>query len=87
MHQDVEHMKSNIVQIIALANLLPVESDVDELDSFMYQTVGHQVVESYAACTGLPLFRKRICGSSLHAVRQSILSASAFDSPSYQAIR
>lgn len=27
------------LQIVALANLLPADDDVDELDSFMFQTV------------------------------------------------
>ncbi|KAI5072248.1 hypothetical protein GOP47_0012354 [Adiantum capillus-veneris] len=51
-------------EIVALANLLPMDESVDELDSFMYQTVGHQVVVAYAQCMGLPLYRRRIRGSS-----------------------
>ena len=31
----------------------------------MYQTVGHQLVSAYAACTGLPLYRRAITGASL----------------------
>ncbi|XP_004493205.1 diphthine--ammonia ligase isoform X2 [Cicer arietinum] len=53
-------------QIVALANLMPVDDSVDELDSYMYQTVGHQIITSYAECMGLPLFRRRIQGSSRH---------------------
>ncbi|MED6215995.1 hypothetical protein PIB30_003643 [Stylosanthes scabra] len=53
-------------QIVALANLLPADDGVDELDSYMYQTVGHQIIVSYAECMGLPLFRKRIRGSTRH---------------------
>ncbi|KAL1352375.1 hypothetical protein HN51_016365 [Arachis hypogaea] len=53
-------------QIVALANLLPADDDVDELDSYMYQTVGHQIIVSYAECMGLPLFRRRIRGSTRH---------------------
>ncbi|MED6148802.1 hypothetical protein PIB30_118274 [Stylosanthes scabra] len=53
-------------QIVALANLLPADDAVDELDSYMYQTVGHQIIVSYAECMGLPLFRKRIRGSTRH---------------------
>ncbi|MQM02160.1 hypothetical protein Taro_034922 [Colocasia esculenta] len=53
-------------EIVALANLLPLDDSVDELDSYMYQTVGHQIVTSYADCMGLPLFRRRIRGSSRH---------------------
>ncbi|WIA29375.1 hypothetical protein OEZ86_011879 [Tetradesmus obliquus] len=51
-------------QVVALANLLPPDSNTDELDSYMYQTVGHQLVAAYAACTGLPLYRRRIHGAS-----------------------
>ncbi|GIL63455.1 hypothetical protein Vafri_17493, partial [Volvox africanus] len=50
--------------IVALANLLPEESAPDELDSFCFQTVGHQLIGAYASCMGLPLFRKRISGTS-----------------------
>ncbi|XP_022719039.1 diphthine--ammonia ligase [Durio zibethinus] len=53
-------------QIIALANLLPADDSVDELDSYMYQTVGHQIIVSYAECMGVPLFRRRIQGSTRH---------------------
>ncbi|KAL8247462.1 hypothetical protein R6Q59_008678 [Mikania micrantha] len=49
-------------EVVALANLLPVNESVDELDSYMYQTVGHQIVVSYANCMGLPLFRRKIQG-------------------------
>ncbi|EOY10896.1 Meiotically up-regulated gene 71 protein isoform 5 [Theobroma cacao] len=32
----------------------------------MYQTVGHQIIVSYAECMGVPLFRRRIQGSTRH---------------------
>lgn len=51
-------------QIVALANLLPVEEEVEELDSYMYQTVGHGAVACYAAAAGLPLYRRAILGGS-----------------------
>lgn len=35
---------------------------VDELDSYMYQTVGHQGIELYAEAMGLPLYREMISG-------------------------
>ncbi|KAL8159664.1 hypothetical protein V2J09_001201 [Rumex salicifolius] len=54
-------------EIVALANLLPADDAVDELDSYMYQTVGHQIVVSYAKCMGLPLFRRRLQGTSRQA--------------------
>ncbi|KAL9163993.1 hypothetical protein ABFS82_06G077900 [Erythranthe guttata] len=53
-------------KIVALANLMPVDEAQDELDSYMYQTVGHQIVVSYAQCMGIPLFRRRIQGSTRH---------------------
>lgn len=34
----------------------------DELDSFMYQTVGHQGIEFYAEAMNLPLFRQLTAG-------------------------
>jgi diphthine-ammonia ligase len=49
-------------EIVALANLHP--EDKDELDSYMYQTVGHQGIEMLAAAMELPLFRKVTQGQS-----------------------
>ncbi|KAK3311254.1 uncharacterized protein B0T15DRAFT_520897 [Chaetomium strumarium] len=42
------------------------EADEDErdLNSFMYQTVGHEVIALYAEATGLPLYRQAITGSA-----------------------
>lgn len=48
--------------IVALANLRP--KDKDELDSYMYQTVGHHAIDMYAEAIGLPLYRHTIQGSS-----------------------
>lgn len=38
---------------------------VDELDSYMYQTVGHQGIELYAEAMGLPLYREVITGAAV----------------------
>lgn len=38
---------------------------VDELDSFMYQTVGHDAIHFYAECMDLPLYRREITGTAL----------------------
>ncbi|XP_041827995.1 diphthine--ammonia ligase isoform X2 [Melanotaenia boesemani] len=54
-------------QIVALANLRPAHTD--ELDSYMYQTVGHQAIELYADAMDLPLYRHTIQGSSLDTSR------------------
>ena len=37
----------------------------DELDSYMYQTVGHNAIDLYAQAIGLPLYRGIIQGSSV----------------------
>lgn len=42
--------------------------DVD-LNSFMYQTVGHQIIPLYAAATGLPLYRHPILGDAKYEGR------------------
>uniref|UniRef100_T1DDZ8 Diphthine--ammonia ligase n=1 Tax=Psorophora albipes TaxID=869069 RepID=T1DDZ8_9DIPT len=51
-------------QVIALANLHP--KDKDELDSYMYQTVGHQGIEKLAQAMELPLYRKITRGNSIN---------------------
>ncbi|XP_066550415.1 diphthine--ammonia ligase isoform X2 [Amia ocellicauda] len=55
-------------QIVALANLRPA-TDKDELDSYMYQTVGHQAIDLYAEAMDLPLYRRTIEGASLEIGR------------------
>ena len=41
------------------------EGDEEEdLNSFMYQTVGHQVIPLYAEATGIPLYRRPITGGA-----------------------
>lgn len=57
------------MQIVALANLLPSQASDDDLDSYMYQTVGHQLVAAYAQCMHLPLYRRAITGQSTEQVR------------------
>uniref|UniRef100_A0A8D3B9I9 Diphthine--ammonia ligase n=2 Tax=Scophthalmus maximus TaxID=52904 RepID=A0A8D3B9I9_SCOMX len=54
-------------RIAALANLRPAHTD--ELDSYMYQTVGHQAIELYGEAMDLPLYRRTIQGSSLDTSR------------------
>ncbi|XP_037341980.2 diphthine--ammonia ligase isoform X2 [Pungitius pungitius] len=54
-------------RIVALANLRPALTD--ELDSYMYQTVGHHAIELYAEVMELPLYRRTIQGSSLNTSR------------------
>ena len=49
-------------EIVALANLYPTDGQ-EELDSYMYQSVGHDAIESIAKCFDLPLFRRPIRGT------------------------
>ncbi|XP_063364886.1 uncharacterized protein LOC134653450 [Cydia amplana] len=50
--------------LVALANLQPQHKD--ELDSYMYQTVGHQSIDLYAEAMGLPLYREVISGTAVN---------------------
>ncbi|KAK4003088.1 hypothetical protein OUZ56_004871 [Daphnia magna] len=59
-------------EIVALANLHPPSNNecntpmVDEMDSYMYQTVGHDAIALYSEATGLPLYRETIRGKSVN---------------------
>lgn len=48
--------------IVALANLYPSDQDTDEIDSYMYQTVGHEAINLYSEAMDIPLFRRKISG-------------------------
>jgi diphthine-ammonia ligase len=50
-------------EIVALANLHPAKCD--EMDSYMYQTVGHDGISMYSDAMGLPLYRREIKGEPL----------------------
>lgn len=41
----------------------------DELDSYMYQTVGHHAIDLYAEALDLPLYRGFIKGTSVNTER------------------
>ena len=56
----------NIVILIAKYKSLSSVFTENELDSYMYQTVGHQAIDLYAEAMNLPLFRGDIKGSSLN---------------------
>ncbi|KAK6519451.1 hypothetical protein TWF281_003285 [Arthrobotrys megalospora] len=68
------HSNANGFHVIALANLHPPvpssqtsdNDDSDDLNSFMYQTVGHTVLPHYASILGIPLYRAPITGSSVN---------------------
>src|SRR3989338_6413144 len=59
-------------EIVCLANLHPPSSShQDELDSWMYQTVGHSAIEAYTNCFDppLPLIRETISVASISGPR------------------
>lgn len=49
-------------ELVALANLYPPTEGSDELDSYMYQTVGHDILSLYSKCIGKPMYRQVING-------------------------
>jgi uncharacterized protein (TIGR00290 family) len=46
------------------AKVLDLGETETDLNSFMYQTVGHQVIPLYAEATGIPLYRRAIVGGA-----------------------
>lgn len=50
-------------EIVALANISP--HNKSELDSYMYQSVGHEAIEFIAAAMDLPLYRENTKGVSI----------------------
>ncbi|KUI66307.1 Diphthine--ammonia ligase [Cytospora mali] len=53
------------------------EAGETDLNSFMYQTVGHQVIPLYAEATGIPLYRRPILGGAVHNGRDYSAAAAA----------
>uniref|UniRef100_A0A1I8AS10 Diphthine--ammonia ligase n=1 Tax=Steinernema glaseri TaxID=37863 RepID=A0A1I8AS10_9BILA len=52
-------------EIVCLGNLHPSQG-LQEIDSYMYQSVGHDGVGYYAEAFGLPLYRQEITGKPLN---------------------
>ena len=73
------HCLQNGHRVVALANLYPPappnKPDEDaslenkDMNSFMYQTVGHQVIPHYAEALAMPLYRRQIAGSAVQTGR------------------
>ncbi|KOS19334.1 Diphthine--ammonia ligase [Escovopsis weberi] len=57
------------------------EAEEADLNSFMYQTVGHEVVPLYAGATGIPLYRKAIRGGAVHHERDYAYAAAHGEGP------
>ncbi|POS87535.1 hypothetical protein EPUL_003884 [Erysiphe pulchra] len=69
------HCLENGHKIVALGNLYPPSSldldqnenkDDSDMNSFMYQTVGHMVIPQYEKALDIPLYREPIIGTALH---------------------
>jgi len=58
------HCVKNGHEIVALATLGP-EAGTDELDSYLYQTVGQDAIHLVAEALRLPLYRQTIRGTPL----------------------
>lgn len=71
------HCIQNGHKVVALANLYPTPPEgviadapeKEDINSFMYQTVGHTVIPLYADALQLPLYRQQIRGSSTQTGR------------------
>ena len=46
--------------LVAIANLMPPSSEIEEMNSFMYQSAAHNAIPLMAECLGVPLFRQEI---------------------------
>ncbi|KAK6334009.1 hypothetical protein TWF696_002519 [Orbilia brochopaga] len=67
------HSNANGFKVVALANLYPAlsastleQTASDDLNSFMYQTVGHNVLQHYSRILDIPLYRAPIKGASIN---------------------
>ncbi|OJJ44513.1 hypothetical protein ASPZODRAFT_18092 [Penicilliopsis zonata CBS 506.65] len=58
------HCLANGHTVVALANLHPASQEEEDIDSFMYQTVGHGVIPLYEEALGIPLYRAEIQAGS-----------------------
>ena len=47
-----------------------VGEEGDDIDSFMYQTIGHSIVPLYEEALGIPLYRRAITGRAVNAERE-----------------
>ncbi|KAJ5129869.1 uncharacterized protein N7515_005908 [Penicillium bovifimosum] len=76
------HCIRNGHKVVALANLYPEpknksttnpntqnEEDEEDLDSFMYQTIGHSVIPLYEQALHIPLYRQPITGGAVDTAR------------------
>ncbi|KAJ4370569.1 hypothetical protein N0V83_005090 [Neocucurbitaria cava] len=65
------HCQQNGHTIVALANLYPTRctNDDEDINSYMYQTVGHSVIPLYEQALNIPLYRQEITGKAVDSSR------------------
>lgn len=67
------HCRQHGHNVVALANLHPptnrTDAEEEDMNSYMYQTIGHQIIPHYASALDLPLFRREIAGSAVQTGR------------------
>lgn len=71
------HCQANGHEVVALANLHPTQSTSgnEDIDSYMYQTVGHSIIPLYEQALGIPLYRQEITGTAVNSSRDYEQSA------------
>ncbi|MCJ1287201.1 hypothetical protein MMC26_006549 [Xylographa opegraphella] len=88
------HCLANNHTVVALANLYPppsisspnAQQDQDgpsDLNSYMYQTVGHALIPLYAKALGIPLYRQQIAGTAVDLQKDYSAPAASVDADSY----
>ncbi|KAK7719881.1 hypothetical protein SLS64_002062 [Diaporthe eres] len=55
------------------------DDEETDLNSFMYQTVGHQVIPLYSIATGIPLYRQPIAGGAVQSGRDYSTASTTTD--------
>lgn len=66
------HCQANGHRVVALANLHPThrnDGQADDLESYMYQTIGHGIIPLYEQALGLPLYRQEIHGGAVNQAK------------------
>jgi diphthine-ammonia ligase len=65
------HCQANGHTVVALANLhpAPATNGDEDINSYMYQTVGHSVIPLYEQALGIPLYRQQITGTAVDSSR------------------
>ncbi|UVC49924.1 diphthine--ammonia ligase [Theileria orientalis] len=51
-------------EVVLLGHMIPRNSNTHELDSYMFQTIGHNTVKSISECLEIPLIERIISGFS-----------------------